>query len=60
METLRVYTEITDQRKPAAYSHLDDYMREVAAESASTTRITRRDASATDADVIPLRVGVSR
>jgi site-specific recombinase XerD len=32
METLRVYTEITDQRKRAAYRHLDDYMREVAAE----------------------------
>jgi integrase/recombinase XerD len=32
METLRVYTEITDTRKRAAYRRLGDYMREVAAQ----------------------------
>ena len=29
LETLRVYTEITDRRKRAAYSRLGDYLREV-------------------------------
>jgi integrase/recombinase XerD len=49
LETLRVYTEITDHRKRAAYRRLSEYMREVAAESApSATR-------ATEPNVIPLR-----
>jgi site-specific recombinase XerD len=29
LETLRVYTEITDRRKRAAYARLGDYLREV-------------------------------
>jgi integrase/recombinase XerD len=55
LETLRVYTEITDQRKRAAYRRLGEYMREVAAESAVTVSTTRHDAPATEPNVIPLR-----
>ena len=36
LETLRVYTEITDRRKRAAYQRLGDYLREV--ESAGSVR----------------------
>jgi site-specific recombinase XerD len=34
LETLKVYTEITDKRKRAAYARLGDYLREVGAGSA--------------------------
>jgi site-specific recombinase XerD len=33
LETLKVYTEITDRRKRAAYRRLGDYLHEVAARS---------------------------
>lgn len=52
LETLRVYTEITDQRKRAAYRRLGDYLREVAAESAPSAT------PATEPNVIPLRSDV--
>jgi integrase/recombinase XerD len=59
LETLRVYTEITDQRKRAAYRRLGDYLREVGAESAGTTPIARRGDPTTEPKVIPLRFDAS-
>ena len=56
LETLRVYTEITDRRKRAAYQRLGDYLREVAAESAGTMFTTEPGDPATKPKVIPLRV----
>jgi integrase len=38
LETLKVYTEITDRRKRAAYARLSDYLREVDAETAAPRR----------------------
>jgi hypothetical protein len=36
LETLRIYTEITDKRKRAAYQRLGDYLREVNTNPATT------------------------